>query len=700
MRFLKMAFDMAILRNISGLVFSPRGRACVFGLLLAAVTIFAYRPAWNGGFLWDDDDYIIKNDLLTASDGLWRTWFSLDAPSQYFPLVYTTFRIERALWDLNPSGYHWVNLLLHVANALLVWRVLARLNVPGAWLAGAIFALHPVQVESVAWITERKNVLMGFFFLLTLLAWIAFIDERTKRPWRFYALALVLYVLALSAKSSACTLPAALFLILWLQKMPITKQRLIQLVPFLILSIGMGLLAVWWERYHQGTSQAVFPFLNPIERTLVASRAVWFYLSKLIWPSNLTFIYPKWNISPAHLLDYTWLLAGIMSCVAIYFLRRYVGRSVEVAAVFFVVTLTPVLGFIMLFTFRYTFVADHYQYLACIGPIALLSAGIASLADLLKQYRALILSAAVFAVTSLGMLTWRQAGMYGDIETLWRTTLARNPDCWMAHTNLGIVLLQKGQFDDGIAHYRAALQMQPDSWDAEYNLGTALLGKGEVDEAIFHCDRAVAMQPNDPDAQVSLGDALLEKKQIDDAIVHYDKAAAIRPDYFLAQYGLGRALLEKGELDTAIRYCRAALLIRPDNPDCRTVLAVALDQKGETAEAIHHYEKAVQISPKSISALNNLAWLLATSSNEALRDGNKAVKLAGEANQLLGGTNPIVLRTLAAGYAETGQFAKAVESAQASIQLARLSGDNSLAADVGQQLGFYRLGVPYRETRR
>jgi len=210
----------------------------------------------------------------------------------------------------------------------------------------------------------------------------------------------------------------------------------------------------------------------------------------------------------------------------------------------------------------------------------------------------------------------------------------------------------------------------------------------------------VAMQPNDPDAQVSLGDALLVKKQIDEAIGHYQKATTIRPDYFLAYYGLGRALLEKGELDAAIRYCRAALLIRPNDPDCHTVLAVALDQKGETAEAIQQYEKAVQISPTSVPALTNLAWLLATCSNETLRDGNKAVKLAGQANQLLGGTNPVVLRTLAAGYAETGQFAKAIESAQAAIQLARLSGDSSLAADVGDQLGFYRLGVPYRETRR
>src|SRR5213078_2310483 len=326
---------MPMLRKIPKLAFSSRGRACVFGALLAAVTIFAYRPAWNGGFLWDDDDYIIKNDLLTASDGLRRIWFSLDSPSQYFPLVYTTFRLERAIWGLHPSGYHWINLLLHFANALLVWRLLARLNVPGAWLAGAIFALHPVQVESVAWITERKNVLMGFFFLLTLLAWIVFIDERTKRPWPFYGLALVFYVLALSAKSTACTLPAALLLILWLQKRRIDWPRVLQIAPFVVLGLTMGLIAVWWERYHVGTRGAMFA-MGPLDRLIVATHAAWFYLGKLFWPAKLTFMYPNWTIAPQDPSSYGWLLAGIALCVTIYFVRRHFGRGVEVAAAFFV----------------------------------------------------------------------------------------------------------------------------------------------------------------------------------------------------------------------------------------------------------------------------------------------------------------------------------------------------------------------------
>jgi tetratricopeptide (TPR) repeat protein len=696
----QMTLRMSIPRKISGPGFSRRSRACIFALILAAGTIFAYRPAWNGGFLWDDDVYITNNELLTAPDGLRRIWFSLDSPSQYFPLVYTTFRIERAVWGLDPPGYHWVNVLLHIGNALLVWLVLARLKVPGAWLAGAIFALHPVQVESVAWITERKNVLMGFFFLLTLLAWIAFVGGRTKRPWLFYGLAMILYLLALSAKTTACTLPAALFLILWLQKKPISWKRIFQIIPFLVLGIAMGVLAMWWERYHQGTSRAVFTFLSPIERVLVASRAIWFYLSKLTWPSNLTFIYPRWDISPTHLLNYAWLLAGVIVCVAIYFLRRYVGRSVEVAAGFFVATLSPVLGFIMLYTFRYTFVADHYQYLACIGPIALASAGLVNFANTFRNSRTLIFSSALCVVALLATLTWRQAAMYGNIETLWRTTLSRDPSCWMAHNNLGIVLFEKGQLDDAIAHYRTTLQMQPNFWDADYNLGTALLGKGQVDEAIFHCDKAVRMQPNDPDAQVALANALLQKRRIDDAIVHYQKAVAIRPDYFFARYGLGHALLEKGKLDAAIEHSRAASLIQPNNADCHTVLAIALDEKGLSAEALKHYEKALEISPQSVSALNNLAWLLAAGSDASLRNGARAIQLARQADQLSRGTNALVLRTLAAAYAEAGQFGKAIESARTAMQLGRSQGDNSLATELQQQITLYELGLPYREMAK
>jgi protein O-mannosyl-transferase len=667
----------------------------ILALVLVVATILAYQPAWHGGFIWDDDAYITNNELLTAPDGLRRIWFSLDSPSQYFPLVYTMFRFEHYWWGLNPTGYHVVNILLHIANALLLWRMLARLRVPGAWLAGAIFALHPVQVESVAWITERKNVLMGLFFLLTIRAWVEFVDKQTKHRWFFYVLALLLYALALFSKTTACTLPAALLLILWLQGRRINQRQLVQLFPFVVLALGMGLLTVWWERYHQGTRGPLFA-ISPPERLLIASRAIWFYLGKLFWPSNLTFIYPRWIVSPTHLLEYAWLAALGGLCAVISFARRYVGRSLEVAALFFVATLSPVLGFIMLYTFRYTFVADHYQYLASVGPIALASAGITTLAASFKESRHFIFGAAVCVLAALAMLTWRQSTMYADIEALWRTTIARNPDCWMAHNNLGIVLSQKGEVDEAIAHYRKTLEMSPDFADADYNLGNALLQKGEIDAAILHCQRAVTIQPNDPEAQVALGNALFQKGLIDESIVHYQKALVIRPYYVTAHYNLGSAFLRKGDIDGAIFHCRAVLSIQPEHADARTNLAAAFLQKGEIGNAIEQYKKTLEIAPRSVPALNNLAWIFATYSDPAFRDGTRALELAWEASEFSGRNNPIILRTLAAAYANAGQFSRAVEVGQLALSLT--DRQSSLANALQREIAGYEASEPYRES--
>jgi len=673
----------------------PKRDYLLLALLLAVTTILAYQPVWHGGFIWDDDAYITNNELLTAPDGLRRIWFSLDSPSQYFPLVYTMFRFERAWWGLSPTGYHFVNILLHIANALILWSLLARLRVPGAWLAGAIFALHPVQVESVAWITERKNVLMGLFFLLTIRAWVEFVDKQTKHRWFFYVLALLLYALALFSKTTACTLPAALLLILWLQGRRINQRQLVQLVPFVVLALGMGLLTVWWERYHQGTRGPLFA-ISPPERLLIASRAIWFYLGKLFWPSNLTFIYPRWIVSPTHLLEYAWLAALGGLCAVISFARRYVGRSLEVAALFFVATLSPVLGFIMLYTFRYTFVADHYQYLASIGPIALASAGITTLAASFKESRHFIFGAAVCILAALAVLTWRQSTMYTDIEALWRTTIGRNPGCWMAHNNLGIVLSQKGETEEAIAHYRKTLEMSPDFADADYNLGNALLQKGEIDAAILHCQRAVTIQPNDPEAQVALGNALFQKGLIDESIVHYQKALAIRPYYVTAHYNLSSAFLKKGEIDEAIFHCRAVLSTQPEHADAHTILASAFLQKGEIGTAIEQYKKTLEIMPRSVPALNNLAWILATYSDPAFRDGTKALELAQRANEFSGRNNPIILRTLAAAHANVGQFSMAVEVGQLALSLT--DRQSPLASALQRELAGYEAREPYREN--
>jgi protein O-mannosyl-transferase len=539
--------------------------------LIILIATLAYFPALHAGFIWDDDWYLTNNPLLTAPDGLRRIWFSLESPSQYFPLVYTSFRFERALWGLNPFPYHLVNLILHIANALLLWRLLARLAIPGAWLAAGIFALHPVQVESVAWITERKNVLMGFFFLLTLLAWAAFVNDQTARRWRFYWLALLLYALALFSKSTACTLPAALLLILWLQKKPIDRERVIQVIPFAYFALLMGLVAIWWERYHQGTSGSQFDLSLP-KRLLVASHAIWFYAGKLIWPSKLTFIYPRWNIVPTDPLAYGWLVAALGVCAAIYFARRYVGRSIEVAIAFYAVTLSPLLGFIMLFTFRYTFVADHYQYVASIGLIALAAAALTKLFSKWRiGWHTEIASAALLFLV-LGGLTWRQAHVYQNPEALWSDTVAKNPACWMAYNNLGTEFLRKGQTDKAIIHFQKSLEIKPDHAEAHINLGNALLDKGEVSESIEHYLKALQLRPNLAEAHHNLGCARAQQGKTEEAVRHYQKALELKPRYPEAHYNLALALVLLGRRDEAAEHLTEALRIKPDYTEARREL--------------------------------------------------------------------------------------------------------------------------------
>ncbi len=706
----------------------------LLGFLLVAVTIIAYQPAWHAGFIWDDDRYVTENSLLTAPDGLRRIWFSLDSLSQYFPLTYTTFYMERGLWGLNPAGYHLVNLLLHAANALLVWRVLARLRVPGAWLAAAIFALHPVQVESVAWITERKNVLMGLFFLLTLLAWIKFIDDQSKRPWRFYVAALVFYALALLAKTTACTLPAALLLILWLEKMPVNWRRLGQVAPFVAMGIGMGLVTVWWERHHQGTQGKLFE-IGLVERALIASRAVWFYAGKLLWPANLTFSYPRWTISASDPRAYGWVLATAALGVVIWRARRRAGRSVEVAAAFFVATLSPVLGFIMLYTFLFSFVADHYQYLACIGPMALAAAGMEMGLGRVawgKPFLQPVLCAAL--LMALGALTWKQCGIYADAETLWQATLRLNPASWMAQCNLGNAFLEKGQVNEAIGHFQKALGINPNFAPTHFNLGVSFFQQGRTDDAISQYEKALEIKPDYAEAHNDLGLAFFQQGRLDEAIPQYQKALEIKPDMAEAHFNLGVSFFQQGRLDEAIPHYQEVLKIKPDYPEAHNNLGVCLSQQGRLDEAIPqyqkaleiqpgnasaqynlgsgyfllgrldeailHYQKALEIQPDYMAAQNQLAWLLATCPKASLRNGNKAVELAERANQLAGGGDPLILCTLAAACAEAGRFPEAVETAQRALHLADAQSNTVLAGQLQSEMKLYQAGSPFHSPEQ
>jgi tetratricopeptide (TPR) repeat protein len=547
----------------------PKWKAALLATLIVAATAAAYAPALRAGYVWDDDYYVTENPLLPAPDGLRRIWLSADAPSQYFPLVYTSFRIEYALWGLDPYGYHLVNVLLHAANALLVWWALRRLGAPGAWFAAAIFALHPVHVESVAWITERKNLLSLFFFLASLLAWMRFTELGAGAKRRYYATSLACYALALFSKTTACTLPAAQLLVPWLRGERIRLRRIAQVVPFLLLGFLMGLVTIIWERFHQGTVGDRFS-LSFIESVLVATRALWFYLGKLAWPARLSFSYPKFEIDPHDPAQYAWLLAGGALLWALWHWRQRIGRAPLAAAVFFVAMLSPMLGFIPLFTFFYTFVADHYQYTASIAPIALFAAGGARLLEGREAGgRRLGRVAAALLLLTLGALTWQQTHIYKNEETLWRDTIAKHPRSWMAYTNLGQELLRQGRAEEAIAAHREALAIDPDLYRPHHGIGVALTTLGRDQEAIEHFEIVLQRRPAHVPTHRRFGALRWKRGEIEKAMVHYQvliESDPTQPGPYRLMY---RALRRLGRHQEAEAYERKARALARKDPAAR-----------------------------------------------------------------------------------------------------------------------------------
>ncbi len=464
---------------------------CWLGLVLILATLAAYWPVFSAGFIWYDDAYVTDNPLLTAPDGWSRIWFSAHSQSQYFPLVFTTLRCEYALWGLHPAGYHAVNVGLHLVNALLVWALLRRLTLPGAWLAAAVFALHPVQVETVAWVTEMKNTESTLFYLLAVLAWLRFCGGGGR--W-FYLLALALHALALFAKTTACTLPAALLLALWLKHEPVSRRRVVQTLPFLLLGFSLGLLSVWWEK-HLGNYQPEYHLLGgPVDWLLIASHALWFYAGKIFWPADLTFSYPRWEINAGDWRQYGWLMAGLLVAALLWLERRRelvprpatepgrrpalrwwdrirLERGPAAALIFFVAALSPMLGFIPLYTFCFSYVADHYQYLAGLGLMALVAGWAAYFFETFswpgsRPWRVVL---AGLLLLGLGLLTWHQCRAYRSLETLWVDTLEKNPRSWLAHTNLGRLQAQQGNYAAAEAHYRTALAIYSGEASIHYN---------------------------------------------------------------------------------------------------------------------------------------------------------------------------------------------------------------------------------------
>ena len=592
-----------------------RDKLWLAALALVVVTIVAYQPAWRAGFIWDDDSYVTENPALRSLNGLQGIWSKPGTTRQYYPLVFTSFWVEYHFWRLHPFGYHLVNVLLHALNAVLLWRVLRRLEIPGGWWAAAIFALHPVTVESVAWVTERKNVLSGFFYFLAMLAYLRFrplTDREAARAcdWRYYPLVLVLFLCALLSKTVTCSLPAVLLLLVWWKNGRVERRDVLALAPLFVLGVASGFMTTWMEKHSVGASGAEWA-LSFGQRCLVAGRALWFYTGKLFWPQQLTFNYPRWEIDAAVCWQYAFPLAALAVLIALWWLRSRIGRGPLVAVLCFAATLAPALGFFDLYPFRYSYVADHFQYMACIGVISLaVSMGTAICRQAGQRGRALgaLIGAVVLLV--LGVCTWQQAHVYQNLETLWRDTLAKNPNSWMAHNNLSDILMQQGKNEEAIWHLEQALRLKPDDAGWHYNLGNALKQAGKIEEAIARYEQALRIKPDYAEAHCNLGVALAQAGRLWEAIGHYEQALRIQPDSVEAHNNLGMAFAKLGKTQEAMEHYEQGLRIKPDYALAHNNLGVALAQAGRLREAIAHYEQALRIKPDYAEAHCNLGVAL------------------------------------------------------------------------------------------
>lgn len=589
-------------------------RQILAGTLLVCATFAAYLPALGGGLLWDDSGHVTRPELQSL-DGLRRIWFEFGATQQYYPLLHSMFWIEHRMWGDAVLGYHVINVLLHAASACLLVIILRHLRLPGAWLAGFVFALHPVCVEAVAWIAEQKSALSAVFYLASALCYLRF-DQSRRRSSYFAAFAL--FIAAILTKTVTATLPAALLVVLWWQRGRLSFRRdVLPLLPWFGLGAVAGVVTSYVETHFIGARGGDFA-LSVGQRCLLAGRALWFYLGKLIWPANLIFIYPRWKLDLKHWEQFLFPLAALAALLFLFWLAlRKRWRAPLAGFLFFAGTLFPALGFFNVYPFIYSYVADHFQYLACLGVIVPVCACLTIAARRKLPNNRLRISAAVAMLVPLALLTWRQSTTYQSSAALYTATLANNPDCWLAHNNLGGELLEDPtRLPEAISHFQAALRLQPNYPQTYDNMGLALSRTpGRLAEAVSYFETAVRIQPNYYQAQNNLGLALSHyPERLPEAIAHFEAAIHTRADYAQAHDNLGNALSRiPGRLPEAIAEFRAALAIDPNLAEAHYNLANALAElPGRLPEAIAEYRDALWLEPGNPRVHNNLGIALSS----------------------------------------------------------------------------------------
>lgn len=642
----------------------PLLRALGMLALLAALSFVAYAPAIRGGFVWDDDYYVHENPTLQSAAGLQKIWFDLFRDPrdyilpQYYPLTHASFWIEHRLWGLNPAGYHVTNVVLHVASALLAWLILRRLHVPGAWLAATVFALHPVHVESVAWISERKNVLSLALMLASLYTWLRFsglvsgpdkpgaILALPDDPRRLYALGTVLFVLALFAKTTAAVLPACVLLLTWWKRGRLSwKQDVVPMLPLFVVGLGFARLTSWLEVHRVGASgpdwvYAPTPIGQFLAETLIAGRGLWFYVGKLVWPHPLMFNYPRVLPVLSDPLQWLFPVAALGMLAALYLGRHALGRGPITAASWFVGVSLPALGYFAVLPHKYSFVADHFVYAASLGLIALFAAGVVTLWKSLRwaPLGGLVLVAALLFV--LTGMSYRQARSFVDEETLWRDTLTKNPASWIAANNLGVILLERGDLDGADELFARVLELKPDHVEVRLNIG--LLNEkrgGKLSDSVEWYRDAVRLEPRYAPAWHRLGLAYQKtarqlraqaaemtgwdrwfrahrlraraEQYLEAALTSYRNALTGDPRYLPTLLQLASALMENGRFPDAIPVLQRTLVVSDRNPQARSNLAYSLDVVGRPEEAVALWDELLRENPEDVRALNLLGLSLA-----------------------------------------------------------------------------------------
>ena len=616
--------------------------------------MIAYIPAMRAGFIWNDSDYVTA-PALQSLHGLKRIWSEIGATEQYYPLLHTSFWLQHRIFGDNPAGYHVVNLLFHLVAVILFAAVLRQLlsgkAIPGVphrdsdpndpttavWLGAALFALHPVHVASVAWITEQKNTFSLVFYLAAFLAYLRF--DETRRPGLYFS-ALALLCLSMLAKTSAVTLPAALLVVLWWRRGRIEWKRDVRLLlPWMVLGAAAGIFSSWVERTHlggsgMGATGAEFE-LSPAGHLLLASRIIWFYLGSLVWPFDLNFVYPRWTLDGSVWWQWLFPVAAGATLVGLWMVRKR-ARAPLAVFLLFAGTLFPVLGLVNLYGAHFSWVWDHWQYLADLAPLGLAGAALAGLDSLPgSKFRRWGMAWGAALCVLLGVLTWRRGGNYHDNETLYRSTLARNPTCWMAQGNLAIILAESpAGRPEALALLTKAVQANPDNEEIHHQFGMVMARTpGRELEAIAEFEHALRLKPNFANAHLNLGASLMDfpDRRIE-ALGHFETAVRLSPDFAPAHFMLARALaVFPDRLSAAIAEYEATLRLNPAIPEAHTNLAIALAGiPGRMGEAMEHFETAVRLDPGSASTHYNFGGALASfpgRTNEALAQFETALRI-------------------------------------------------------------------------